>query len=252
MAPTSLLVEQHAATLRSLVDRLPPSARPTIATITSSTKGAERTRVYEALADGTVHIVIGTTSLIQGKVKFLRLGLAVVDEEQRFGVEQRKSLLKDFPAHVLHMSATPIPRTLALMEYGEMTLSLLGELPPGRKPVTTEAIDASERNARERALEKIRAEARTTRHVACLLFVFVRFPVTAARAVLGWEPADTGHSAAVVLRRTAGAGRRARVRYLLRPRRGEHHGRGALNGGAEAFFSTKLASFPEHRPTTPA
>lgn len=97
-------------------------------------------------------------------MKFARLGVAIVDEEQRFGVEQRKALLRDFPAHVLHMSATPIPRTLALMEYGEMALSLLGELPPGRKPITTEAIELRA-GERERALAKIRAEVCAKRRI---------------------------------------------------------------------------------------
>ena len=134
MAPTEILAEQHARTLRAFAEPLGVD----IALLTGRLGAAERREAVAALADGTARLVVGTHALIQEGVEFSRLGLVVVDEQHRFGVRQRMALVeRDPPPDVLVMSATPIPRSLALTLYGDLDLSVLDELPPGRRPVQT-------------------------------------------------------------------------------------------------------------------
>jgi ATP-dependent DNA helicase RecG len=134
MAPTEILAEQHLMTLQQL---LPPLGVP-VALLTSSVKGRPREEVLAGVADGTVPCVVGTHALVQEGVLFRRLGLAVVDEQHRFGVVQRALLRqKGENTHVLVMTATPIPRTLALTLYGDLDVSVIDELPPGRQPIVT-------------------------------------------------------------------------------------------------------------------
>lgn len=142
MAPTELLAEQHA---RSLEHLLGPLGVETLL-LTGRTDARERGRVLAALADGSGLVVTGTHALIQETVEFARLGLVVVDEQHRFGVRQRMVLGQRDPApDTLIMSATPIPRSLALALYGDLDLSVLDELPPGRKPVATRWLRPSRR-----------------------------------------------------------------------------------------------------------
>ena len=134
MAPTEILAEQHARKLRELVE--PLGVR--VALLTGRLKTAERREVSSEIASGAAGIVVGTHALIQDGVEFARLGLAVVDEQHRFGVRQRMALADREPApDLLLMSATPIPRSLAMTLYGDLDLSVLDELPPGRTPVRT-------------------------------------------------------------------------------------------------------------------
>lgn len=135
MAPTEILAEQHIATLRAFLRDLPVRAE----LLTGAVKGRQRAKVLEGLAMGDVNILVGTHAVIEDKVKFLRLGLAVIDEQHRFGVAQRARLWgkSQNPPHVLVMTATPIPRTLAMTIYGDLDVSVIDELPPGRKPVAT-------------------------------------------------------------------------------------------------------------------
>ncbi len=152
MAPTELLAEQHA---RSLGRLLGPLGVDTLL-LTGRTEARERTRVLAALADGSGALVTGTHALIQDTVEFARLGLVVVDEQHRFGVRQRMVLSQRDPKpDTLIMSATPIPRSLALALYGDLDLSVLDELPPGRKPVETRWLPPPRRSE---AYELIRQE----------------------------------------------------------------------------------------------
>jgi ATP-dependent DNA helicase RecG len=147
MAPTEVLAEQHVAAVRRMLDGLLVPAgnlfgeRPlTIELLTNRVTGAERRRVLGGLADGTVDLVIGTHALIQEGVEFRSLGVVVVDEQHRFGVEQRAALREKAGTavpDVLVMTATPIPRTAAMTVYGDLDVSVLDELPPGRTPIVT-------------------------------------------------------------------------------------------------------------------
>lgn len=135
MAPTEILANQHFIGLSELAKTL----NLNIQILTGSTKTANRKIIHEALEDGSLHILIGTHALLEDKVKFQNLGLAVIDEQHRFGVEQRSKLWKKnaIPPHILVMTATPIPRTLAMSLYGDLDISVIDELPPGRKPIQT-------------------------------------------------------------------------------------------------------------------
>ncbi|PYM80511.1 MAG: DNA helicase RecG [Candidatus Rokuibacteriota bacterium] len=142
MAPTEILAEQHLATFRRLLEPLGIG----VTLLTSGLKGRERSARRAAIAAGEIGCVIGTHALVQEPVEFKRLGLAVVDEQHRFGVHQRARLKgKGERPDVLVMTATPIPRTLALTLYGDLDVSVLDELPPGRKPVRTDARTESRR-----------------------------------------------------------------------------------------------------------
>jgi ATP-dependent DNA helicase RecG len=135
MAPTEILANQHYNGLTELAKDL----NINIKILTGSTKTAERKVIHEALENGSLHIIIGTHALLEDKVKFQNLGLAIIDEQHRFGVEQRSKLWQknQIPPHVLVMTATPIPRTLAMSLYGDLDISVIDELPPGRKPIQT-------------------------------------------------------------------------------------------------------------------
>ncbi len=148
MAPTEILAEQHYRTLSRLFERLQhPDGRPIrIALLVGSLPEREKEAVRSALASGEVDIVVGTHALIQETVHFANLSLVIIDEQHRFGVVQRASLReKGYNPHVLVMSATPIPRTLALTLYGDLDISVLDELPPGRQPIRTRWLRPLER-----------------------------------------------------------------------------------------------------------
>ena len=135
MAPTEILANQHFIGLSELAKSL----NINIKLLTGSSKTVARRNIHEELENGTLQILIGTHALLEDKVKFKNLGLAVIDEQHRFGVEQRSKLWKKnvIPPHVLVMTATPIPRTLAMSLYGDLDISVIDELPPGRKPIQT-------------------------------------------------------------------------------------------------------------------
>ena len=137
MAPTEVLAQQH---YKNISRYLAPTGVKA-ALLTGSSRTAERREIQQGLQDGSIGIIVGTHALIEDSVQFLRLGLAIVDEQHRFGVEQRAKLWRKNPdgnpPHVLVMTATPIPRTLAMTLYGDLEVSVIDELPPGRKPVTT-------------------------------------------------------------------------------------------------------------------
>jgi ATP-dependent DNA helicase RecG len=169
MAPTETLAEQHFATLQAL---MPGEAVPA-ALLTGSTPGARRADVLGKLESGQLGLVVGTHALIEDDVRFADLAVAVVDEQHRFGVRQRTRLdakaAGERVPHVLHMTATPIPRTLALLGYGDLDVTELRELPKGRQPIDTHV--ASGERERARAYERIREELRAGRqaYVVCPL-----------------------------------------------------------------------------------
>ncbi|HVX49414.1 MAG TPA: ATP-dependent DNA helicase RecG [Chitinophagaceae bacterium] len=135
MAPTEILAQQHYNGITALLKDLPVQVR----LLTGSTKSKERKSILAELKEGTVTIVVGTHAVIEETVEFKSLGLAIVDEQHRFGVAQRAALWKKsaVPPHILVMTATPIPRTLAMTAYGDLDYSIMNELPPGRQPVAT-------------------------------------------------------------------------------------------------------------------
>ncbi len=135
MAPTEILAEQHYQTLSHFLEGMPVK----VALLTGMVKGKRREQILEELAQGTIHLLVGTHAMIEDTVRFARLGMAVVDEQHRFGVAQRAKLWNKSiqPPHILVMTATPIPRTLAMTLYGDLDVSVIDELPPGRKPVHT-------------------------------------------------------------------------------------------------------------------
>lgn len=135
MAPTEILAEQHLATIREFLHGM----NLRVELLTGIVKGKKRKEILESLAAGEIHILVGTHAVIEDNVQFHRLGLAVVDEQHRFGVAQRAKLWakSDNPPHILVMTATPIPRTLAMTIYGDLDVSVIDELPPGRKPIQT-------------------------------------------------------------------------------------------------------------------
>jgi ATP-dependent DNA helicase RecG len=175
MAPTEILAEQHFQGLQKMLAALGMTVR----LLTGSTPPAEREEIYAGLAQGTIQVVIGTHALIQETVQFHRLGLAVIDEQHRFGVDQRAALREKGGSggngqqrqpnpHLLVMSATPIPRTLALSMYGDLDISILDEMPPGRQEIITRWIRPSER---ERAYAFVRGQVQKGRqaYIICPL-----------------------------------------------------------------------------------
>ena len=166
MAPTEILASQHAETLRQLLEPFGVS----VGLLTGSVKGKARQVLYEQIANGNVHVVVGTHALIQESVKFHQLGFVAIDEQHRFGVKQRQELLQKSAKmpHLLAMTATPIPRSLALTVYGELDVSILNELPKGRKPIITKIWSP---NSRAQLYEKMEVELKKGRqaYVICSL-----------------------------------------------------------------------------------
>ena len=162
MAPTEILAEQH---FRKLIQWLQPLG-VTVAWLTGSRKGRARTAMVEQVASGAAMLVVGTHAVIQGDVAFARLGLAIVDEQHRFGVAQRLALREKLEGqqleHLLMMSATPIPRTLAMSYYADLAVSTIDELPPGRTPIVTKLFADGKRLG---VIERIRDEVQRGRQV---------------------------------------------------------------------------------------
>ncbi|MBO7397387.1 MAG: ATP-dependent DNA helicase RecG, partial [Bacteroidales bacterium] len=147
MAPTEVLAHQHFAN----VSRYLAPTGVQVALLTGSTTAAARRKIHSGLRDGSIGVLIGTHALIEDTVQFKALGLAIVDEQHRFGVDQRARLWSQGPGgvapHVLVMTATPIPRTLAMTLYGDLDVSIINEMPPGRKPVQTLCVGENKRHA---------------------------------------------------------------------------------------------------------
>ena len=164
MAPTEILAQQHFATLSAL---LAPAGMK-VALLTGSARAAEKKKIYAALESGEIHFIVGTHALLSEGVSFRRLGLVVTDEQHRFGVAQRSALAAKagLTPHVLVMSATPIPRTLALIIYGDLEVSVLDELPPGRTPVETFLVGEDKRRRMYSFVRKLVSEGRQA-YIVC-------------------------------------------------------------------------------------
>ncbi len=182
MAPTEILSRQHFESLATMLGNLPLQVR----ILTGSSTAKEKREIIEACANGEINILIGTHAIIEDAVQFKNLGLAIVDEQHRFGVAQRARLWKknEISPHVLVMTATPIPRTLALTAYGELDYSIMDELPPGRKPVTT--VHRVE-YARPQVMDFIKSEIKNGRQA------YVIYPLIKESAKLDFENLVKGY-----------------------------------------------------------
>ncbi len=179
MAPTDILARQHLAKFRGYLEAGFPGL--TVELLVSSQSAPERRRVKTSAASGHCALVVGTHALIEGDVQFAQLGLAIVDEQHRFGTRQRELLRAKGQGrpHFMAMTATPIPRTLALALYGEMSVSTIDELPPGRMPVVTEVIPPGER---ERAYDLVRAQVGAGRQAFVIYPLIEESEKSAAKA----------------------------------------------------------------------
>ncbi len=165
MVPTEILAEQHYLNIRPYCEALGIN----LALVTGTLKGKERKAIYQDIREGNTHIIVGTHSLVQKEIHFKNLGLAVVDEQHRFGVLQREAIgKKGKRPHLLIMTATPIPRSMALTLYGDMDVSFLDELPPGRQPITTSVYYEKQQN-KAYALMKSELEKGRQAFVVCPL-----------------------------------------------------------------------------------
>ncbi|MDP9375516.1 MAG: ATP-dependent DNA helicase RecG [Chloroflexota bacterium] len=191
MAPTAILAEQHWRTLEGLYGALPEEHRPAVRLLIGSTPAKERRAIAAGLADGAIDILVGTQALIQEGVEFARLGFATVDEQHRFGVVQRAALRgKGYNPDLLVMTATPIPRSLALTLHGDLDVSTIDELPPGRQAIVTRAVGPEERPREYRAIREEVAAGRQA-FVICPL-VEESETVEARAATEEWERLRTG------------------------------------------------------------
>lgn len=182
MAPTEILARQHFATISGQLQQLPVSVQ----LLTGSTKTAERKKILAGLLEGSVQILIGTHAVIEDTVQFHRLGLVIIDEQHRFGVAQRAKLWEkaEVLPHILVMTATPIPRTLAMTAYGDLDYSVIDELPPGRQPVTTVHRYESQRS---RVMQFLRAEIDKGRQA------YIIFPLIEESEKLDYENLMQGY-----------------------------------------------------------
>lgn len=186
MAPTEILATQHYNNLIEWAEKLDIR----IELLTGSTKTSERRAIHEGLEDGSLHILIGTHALLEDKVRFKNLGLAIVDEQHRFGVEQRSKLWhkNESPPHILVMTATPIPRTLAMSLYGDLDISVIDELPPGRKDIqTVHRYDAHRLNV----FKFIRDEIEKGRQI------YIVYPLISESEVMDYKDLEDGYTSIV-------------------------------------------------------
>ena len=182
MAPTEILAQQHYNSILELLKDMPVSIR----LLTGSTKAAQRKEIIEMLADETLKILVGTHAIIEEAVQFKNLGLAIVDEQHRFGVAQRAKLWEkaETPPHILVMTATPIPRTLAMTAYGDLDYSIMDEMPPGRQLITT--VHRYE-NKRSQVMDFVKAEIAKGRQA------YIIFPLIEESSKLDYENLMKGY-----------------------------------------------------------
>jgi ATP-dependent DNA helicase RecG len=239
MAPTEILAEQHLATLREFLKDMPIR----VELLTGTVKGKRRQEVLEGLLEGDVQILVGTHAVIEDTVQFKRLGIAVVDEQHRFGVEQRAKLWsKGEPAlqqsapgtqrpcipHVLVMTATPIPRTLAMTLYGDLDVSIIDELPPGRKPILTTHVFDSRITS---LYEGIRRQIREGRQV------YIVFPLIEESEKMDLKNLEQGFE---VLREAFPEFRLSKVHGRMKPKEKEEEMQKFVQGETQILVATTV------------
>ncbi|MEZ5028607.1 MAG: ATP-dependent DNA helicase RecG [Ferruginibacter sp.] len=182
MAPTEILAQQHFNNISALIKDMPVCVK----LLTGSSKGKQRKEVLQSCEDGTLDILIGTHAVIEDNVNFKNLGLAVIDEQHKFGVAQRAQLWKKntIPPHILVMTATPIPRTLALTAYGDLDYSVIDELPPGRQPINT--LHRSE-SARPQVMDFVKQEIKKGRQA------YIVYPLIEESSKMDYENLMKGY-----------------------------------------------------------
>ena len=182
VAPTEILAQQHYQSVRELLDPMGIE----VALLTGSVKARERKPIHEALQEGTLPILVGTHAVLEEKVRFANLGLAIIDEQHRFGVAQRAKMWKknQVPPHILVMTATPIPRTLAMSLYGDLDISVIDELPPGRKPVRT---------VHRRDSDRLRVFAFLREQIALGRQVYIVYPLIQESEALDYKDLMDGY-----------------------------------------------------------
>lgn len=182
MAPTEILAQQHYNNIRSLLEKMPVEIR----LLTGSTKTRARKEIQEMLLDGSLQILVGTHAVIEEEVRFKKLGFSIIDEQHRFGVAQRAKLWEksEITPHILVMTATPIPRTLAMTAYGDLDYSIIDEMPPGRQPITT--VHRYE-TSRHKVMDFLKSEIEKGRQV------YIIFPLIEESAKLDYENLMKGY-----------------------------------------------------------
>ena len=226
MAPTEILAEQHLQTLMQFLHDMPLR----VALLTGIVKGKRRAEVLEGLMDGTIHILVGTHAVIEDTVQFARLGFVVVDEQHRFGVAQRAKLWSKSqnPPHVLVMTATPIPRTLAMTLYGDLDVSVIDELPPGRKPVQTTHVFDSRMTS---LYDGIRQQIRQGRQV------YIVFPLIEESEKSDLKNLEDGFE---VLRQAFPEFRLSKVHGRMKPREKEEEMQRFVSGETQILVATTV------------
>jgi ATP-dependent DNA helicase RecG len=226
MAPTEILAEQHLATIMGFLKDMDLR----VALLTGIVKGKHREEVLEGLLDGTINILVGTHAVIEDTVQFARLGMVVVDEQHRFGVAQRAKLWSksENPPHVLVMTATPIPRTLAMTLYGDLDVSVIDELPPGRKPVrTTHVFDTRMTSL----YDGIRQQIRSGRQV------YIVFPLIEESAKSDLKNLEDGFE---VLKQAFPEFRLSKVHGRMKPKDKEEEMQRFVNGETQILVATTV------------
>ena len=227
MAPTEILAEQHLQTIMGFLKGMDIR----VALLTGIVKGKRRQEVLDGLIDGTINILVGTHAVIEDTVQFARLGMVVVDEQHRFGVAQRAKLWSKSqnPPHVLVMTATPIPRTLAMTLYGDLDVSVIDELPPGRKPVRTTHVFDSRMTS---LYDGIRQQIREGRQV------YIVFPLIEESEKSDLKNLEDGYE---VLRQAFPEFRLSKVHGRMRPSEKEEEMQRFVSGETQILVPTRVS-----------
>ena len=233
MAPTEILAEQHLATIREFLGGMPVR----VELLTGIVKGKKRQQVLDDLLAGEVHILVGTHAVIEDTVQFARLGMVVIDEQHRFGVAQRAKLwekaaptggLRQALPHILVMTATPIPRTLAMTLYGDLDVSVIDELPPGRKPIRTSHVFDSRMTS---LYDGIRRQIREGRQV------YIVFPLIEESEKIDLKNLEQGFG---VLREAFPEFRLSKVHGKMKPKEKEEEMQKFLKGDTQILVATTV------------